>query len=896
MALTVATNTGALMAQAAASSVNKEMEISMERLSTGKRINGASDDAAGVAITSRLTAEIQGTNQAIRNAMDAQSLIDTAEGGHVEVEAIMQRMRELAVQAANGSNDASDRANLQIEVDQLTSEIDRIAQTTSWAGQSLLNGTSSSLATSPTDTKDIQFQVGSGTTAADSVSVSIQALTSGALGVTGGTTAPVLSNSSYVDADADSAGRLTVDSNSITFSGEWVNADAFTFDLNGVTQTITLSNSDAFTDDVAGVSAQIKSVIDADVAAGDLPTNITTADDGNGKVTISTTASGISNLTTLKADGSASDTITHAAFSAIDADPNGDNTSTITATLSNNDQKVTFAQSGTWTAGDDIELKVNASAAAVQITLVDDDQYSNDAVGIAAQMKDALEASAQPQMVGMSYELDGSGGLTVNDGRVHAVTLENGNTIRVTGTDVADAEEFSFDIGGIEVRTILSGDAYMDNLKGVGAEIKASILSTAGLDGLDVTDNGDGSVTINNLNSVQIDNYAKTVGTMPLTRLDVDSDTNATKLTFSGTSEFIEGTVYTANINGSDVSITAVANDGYANDKDGLALQMKDAINDAGGIIGISVGVGAADSGEVTFTKDHTDLLTNAVEVLEGAGTNNTITLANTGATKSTVTLSAYSTLTDGDIFTFDVAGQTVTFVNDDNDEYENDQVGMGQQLKDLVDALNITGLTTTAGNLKVDIVAQPIVKVPEVNVIEPSVVYSNGSMSINGTIGSGDEISFSLEGTAINVTTFNSSVSDVAGQIKQAIDAAEIDGVTVTDNGDGTLGLTAGGQPIDLTTSTAAASAIETIDTALLQLNNQRANLGAITNRLNSTVNNLTNMSTNLQAGRGRIEDADFAAETTSLAKSQILQQASTAMLAQANASKQNVLSLLQG
>ena len=104
MALTVATNTGALMAQAAASSVNREMETSMERLSTGKRINAASDDAAGVAIASRLTAEITGTNMAIRNAMDAQALIDTAEGAHQEVTNILQRMRELAVQSANDTN------------------------------------------------------------------------------------------------------------------------------------------------------------------------------------------------------------------------------------------------------------------------------------------------------------------------------------------------------------------------------------------------------------------------------------------------------------------------------------------------------------------------------------------------------------------------------------------------------------------------------------------------------------------------------------------------------------------------------------------------------------------------------------------------------------------------
>ena len=76
----------------------------MERLSTGKRINGASDDAAGVAIASRLTSEIRGTNQAIRNAMDAQAMVDTAEGALDEVVNIMQRMRELAVQASNHTN------------------------------------------------------------------------------------------------------------------------------------------------------------------------------------------------------------------------------------------------------------------------------------------------------------------------------------------------------------------------------------------------------------------------------------------------------------------------------------------------------------------------------------------------------------------------------------------------------------------------------------------------------------------------------------------------------------------------------------------------------------------------------------------------------------------------
>ena len=192
MALTVATNSGALMAQAAASSVNKEMETAMERLSTGKRINGAADDAAGVAIASRLTSEIKGTNQAIRNAMDAQALIDTAEGAHIEVVTILQRMRELAVQAANDTNSVSDRNSISTEMSQLTTEIDRIAATSSWAGKSLLDGNTpydgsavTALATTHTDKAAFTFQVGSGTTGKDYVTASIGAISATALSISG---------------------------------------------------------------------------------------------------------------------------------------------------------------------------------------------------------------------------------------------------------------------------------------------------------------------------------------------------------------------------------------------------------------------------------------------------------------------------------------------------------------------------------------------------------------------------------------------------------------------------------------------------------------------------------------------------------------------------------------
>jgi flagellin len=178
------------MAQAAASSVNKEMEISMARLSTGQRINSAADDAAGVAIASRLTSEIRGTNQAIRNAMDAQALIDTAEGAHKEIENILQRMRELAVQAANDTNDTTDRTNLDTEFHSLMDEIDRISDVTEWAGQSLLNGNVSA---------GFTFQIGSGTATADSVTVTIDTMATSVIGTTANVSAIGLSTLASAD-------------------------------------------------------------------------------------------------------------------------------------------------------------------------------------------------------------------------------------------------------------------------------------------------------------------------------------------------------------------------------------------------------------------------------------------------------------------------------------------------------------------------------------------------------------------------------------------------------------------------------------------------------------------------------------------------------------------------
>ena len=140
MALTINTNVASLNAQRNLGATQTNLAKSMQRLSSGLRINSAKDDAAGLAISDRMTSQIRGLNQAARNANDGISLAQTGEGALQESTNILQRMRELAVQSANDTNTSSDRQSLQDEVDQLISELDRIAETTTFNGQRLLDG------------------------------------------------------------------------------------------------------------------------------------------------------------------------------------------------------------------------------------------------------------------------------------------------------------------------------------------------------------------------------------------------------------------------------------------------------------------------------------------------------------------------------------------------------------------------------------------------------------------------------------------------------------------------------------------------------------------------------------------------------------------------------------
>jgi flagellin len=201
------TNVASLNAQAALANNSRGLQKAMEQLSTGKRINSASDDAAGLAIASKMTAQIRGLNQAVRNASDAISMIQTAEGATSEISNMLQRMRELAVQAANDTNSTSDRSSLNAEFTALRSEIDRIAATTQWNGFNVLDGSAGSGGS-------VTFQVGANSGGSNAVSTTFTDLrTTGPSGALVGISASALTSLSAASSaiDATNSAIATID-------------------------------------------------------------------------------------------------------------------------------------------------------------------------------------------------------------------------------------------------------------------------------------------------------------------------------------------------------------------------------------------------------------------------------------------------------------------------------------------------------------------------------------------------------------------------------------------------------------------------------------------------------------------------------------------------------------
>jgi flagellin len=227
----VNTNISASISQAALAKNERALFNAMEQLSTGRKINSAADDAAGLAITTRMSTQIVGLEQAVQNANDAISMVNTAEGAMDEMTNLLQRMRELALQAANGTTDTADRSYLNREYQALYAEIDRIADNTEWNGRTILNNTANGSGSSL-----VAFQVGMD--AGQTISVDFGDFRNGKVF---GTSAAALAAGATTSAKGLSAFRTA------TFA-EFNNSaniviDSATFGYNGTARTISANST-----------------------------------------------------------------------------------------------------------------------------------------------------------------------------------------------------------------------------------------------------------------------------------------------------------------------------------------------------------------------------------------------------------------------------------------------------------------------------------------------------------------------------------------------------------------------------------------------------------------------------------------------------------------------------
>jgi len=245
---TINTNISALGAQNAMKVNARNMSATMEQLSTGRRISSAKDDAAGLAIGQNMTAQVRGLDQAVRNLNDGVNLLQTAEGALNETTNMLQRMRELAVQAASGTYSTTQRGYLQTEFLALNSQIDKIASETTWNGYTVLTGT-----TGGTTAGTYSFQ--SGQTSGQTIDVAIGGMTISALGLTATASTGIALSS----AASASAAIATIDSAINTVNSQRATIGA---SINRMTYAV-----DNVTNISSNISASRSTIMDTDYAA-----------------------------------------------------------------------------------------------------------------------------------------------------------------------------------------------------------------------------------------------------------------------------------------------------------------------------------------------------------------------------------------------------------------------------------------------------------------------------------------------------------------------------------------------------------------------------------------------------------------------------------------------------
>ncbi len=892
------TNVKSMYAQDALTVNNRKLDQSMQRLSTGLRINSAKDDAAGLAISNRMSSQIAGLSVAIRNANDGISMMQTAEGALGEVTDMLQRMRELALQSASDINNDNDRSYLNAEVQSLKTEIDRIVSTTQFNGKNLLDGTMNAM-----------LQIGE--KAGQTMNVAIGNLATAALGTTSssGVTTASTSNSAQGVAAVSTISQMAFNGN-----------DSYGFILkvgNGTglaTVDLTISGGVVTGNDAEDVAAKIRAAATAAAAAGGATAatkaamdNLDVKANGNvltitnklgDKVEVSgftSTANGTASYASVSGSGTSrllNDTAAVASVQNTNASPASPATGTLSLQSGKsysfrlNDQLINITNLDTAGAGN---TTTSQALAAMKLAIGAGSSASTGVAGVFS-LADATGKQVAITNFSSSATPAGSAGAMVMTVRVDAdsdvtsKSFANGGADTASLADIGDIVQMSFTQSDAKyefkigaVATKVTVDATAQSLQAAIEAARDQINNdTAGLGAKVIARVVDGKLELEaKAATVAIDTFssvgkpAVVAGTATL---------GGTNLVASGAASTTNGVQATA----SQMALSFSESDNYSFTLTNAA---------GGGTTTISATVNGADYSALVSAVNSNTTATGITARVDG----NKVLLEK--ASGESFTLANMSSTGSGKMTAANAAGQGSSAVLDDTAaitgattaaagrataasmELTNsgDEAKVGFTISDgTTNAVVRPGAWTVTGGA--DILAE-VNRALTTAGSSITASYANGKLSLSNATGGKIEINnYSSDGT----TTLTATPASGQG-VGKVLDDSSLGG------------LQASVSAVAISTQAGSSNAIATIDRALENINSQRANLGAFQNRLNYTVNNLSNIVTNTSQSRSRILDTDYATETTNMAKSQIIQQAATAMLAQANQSAQSVLALLK-
>lgn len=851
MSLGVNTNISSLTAQRALSTADRELATSMERLSTGKRINTASDDAAGMAVATRLTSQINGLNTAVKNANSAIALTQTIDGALDEVTEMLQRARELSVQSASSTVSATDRSFIQDEITQLMAEIDRIASSTQYNGQKVLDGTFSG--------NKIQIGANGGenlTISVDNAAASAignyvvtgdvikeQGSTSGNTNITDAADDIVITGTSAATIDVaagDSAKQVAAKINAATAS-TGVSAEAKTQAL----VYTDMAAAQTFTLKINGTDTASFSISASDVSAGVTAINNIASTTG---VTAEATSANRIKLTS--ADGS---------------DIRVENESTDTDLRAKN-LKFDGAEI---TAIAEHGVKKDSAVLAVSTAHV----FVNDSTGVETSFTTGSgdnTATEFETLINTALSAT-SGTSAVRETTSTAATLGTGDYF-LSHTSTGNVYKITVSTATVAGwQTAVSSAKYEGgSYHGESVDLSASAADKGAL------------ITVYNAGAAGSSGMVGIQGGRHFGDFEIYSD-SALATNIANGSRSVTGIEATG--------VGVYADDATINDTDVIDAEIRAAAahtntTDVAGSFTPTAGDGAARVGVILQEATNTNDPTITAVSFTVVGTNrdgNTLreTVDVSGLTESlTGGASAYSAV---DSYFTKNEFATVTAVN----------------------AVTVTGTNWTDTTDLVTIgfldkgTSFTYVGAREMGDFD---IKSSGSTVINTDTQTGDldtsDTAFAASSTSNNDTlTFQGGVQLTSGNSFSVTQSSTEGGTAATNDNyltSATSALSAVSS-VSVTTQAGAESALKTIDGAIEKVATIRSSLGAIENRLGHTVDNLMNVSENSQAARASLTDADFSVESANLAKAQVLLQAGTAMLAQANAAPQMVLQLLQ-